>query len=375
MKTIQPASQLTNRSKLAVAPDINAQTIGELANELSGLSAFEDYQKLKSENTLIAQHRDLKLFGRFLNGIFDKADGTEMETGFRVKSGQLYHDPAGWKLVTHGLVKLFKVQLENEGHSLTSINRILSTVRKYADLATSAGYIDPVNNLMIQNVKGYLGSEARHVDSRRAVTRKSGQKEEPVQIPKHIIVELKSEETYDANAVGARNRVIMCFCLDHGLRASEIAGLKLSEIDLESGLFRVYRPKTNTFDLLRLSKDTSMALEVYLQYDLPPLPHLENGTLLRAAHGKGALREKPVSRTTVSQTVNKYGKLMAIKHNIPSLEKLSSHDGRHQWATDVLRSGAQIDQLQQAGGWKSPAMPLRYVNRRKIANDGIELDR
>jgi integrase len=352
-----------------------AHAIGVLANEISSLAIFADYQKLKSENTLVAQHRDLRLFGNFINQIYDKADGSEMQVPFRLGAGQLYRDPAGWETVTHGLVRLFKTHLENDGRALTAINRVLSTVRKYADLATSAGKIDPVDNLMIQNVKGYLGSEARNVDAKRQVTRKSGEKEQAVPIPKHIIVELKAKETFSDGVIGKRNRVILCFCLDHGLRASEIAGLRIDDIDLEEEVFRVYRQKTNTSDLLALTADTTDALLEYLKLELPLLPSPDTNLLLRAVHGKGVLREKSMSRTTISQTVNKYGKMMAIKHAIPSLEKLSSHDGRHQWATDVLRSGAGIDQLQQAGGWKSPSMPLRYVNKRKIANDGIKLDR
>ena len=29
---------------------------------------------------------------------------------------------------------------------------------------------------------------------------------------------------------------------------------------------------------------------------------------------------------------------------------------------------------QDAGGWSSPAMPLRYVEAAKIANEGVRLD-
>jgi hypothetical protein len=32
-----------------------------------------------------------------------------------------------------------------------------------------------------------------------------------------------------------------------------------------------------------------------------------------------------------------------------------------------------IDRLQDAGGWNSPAMPLRYVEVAKISNDGVNL--
>ena len=52
---------------------------------------------------------------------------------------------------------------------------------------------------------------------------------------------------------------------------------------------------------------------------------------------------------------------------------LSAHDLRHYWATQAARSGTPLDRLQDAGGWASPAMPLRYVETAKIANQGVLL--
>jgi integrase len=52
---------------------------------------------------------------------------------------------------------------------------------------------------------------------------------------------------------------------------------------------------------------------------------------------------------------------------------LSAHDLRHYWATRAARNGTPLDRLQDAGGWSSPAMPLRYVEAAKIANQGVLL--
>ena len=52
---------------------------------------------------------------------------------------------------------------------------------------------------------------------------------------------------------------------------------------------------------------------------------------------------------------------------------LSAHDLRHYWAPRAARSGTPLDRLQDAGGWASPAMPLRYVEAAKIANQGVLL--
>ncbi|MFT5193774.1 MAG: integrase [Cellvibrionaceae bacterium] len=354
--------------------------IGRLADAATSLTVFTDYQKLKSQNTLQAQHRDLRLFGNFINELYEKAERANIQIPFRLRAGQLYRDPATWKLITHGLVKLFKSYLENEGYSITSINRALSTVRKYAGLAASAEQIEPNTNALIQAVKGFLGAEERHLNAERSITRKSTKKEKAVSIPKKVIQALKAEHTFPDTEIGIRDRLIMCLLFDHGLRSSEIAGLRVENFDLSTGSFLVYRMKTNSKDRLTLTADSGDALQTFLNLSLPPLPYSDDKEnpgepLLRGGNRVGVLRAALMSRSSVSKVVTKYGKLMAIEHNLPSLNKLSAHDGRHQWATDVLQSGAQVDQLQQAGGWKSPSMPLRYVNKRVIADEGIKLDR
>jgi len=53
---------------------------------------------------------------------------------------------------------------------------------------------------------------------------------------------------------------------------------------------------------------------------------------------------------------------------------LSAHDCRHTWATLATRSGTPLDRLQDAGGWASPTMPLRYIEVAKIANQGVRLE-
>jgi integrase len=55
------------------------------------------------------------------------------------------------------------------------------------------------------------------------------------------------------------------------------------------------------------------------------------------------------------------------------LDHLSPHDCRHYWATAATRAGTPIKALQDAGGWNSPNMPLRYAESAEIANEGVKL--
>ena len=54
------------------------------------------------------------------------------------------------------------------------------------------------------------------------------------------------------------------------------------------------------------------------------------------------------------------------------LRGLSAHDCRHYLATQAAKD-TPLDRLQDAGGWSSYAMPLRYIESAKIANQGVQL--
>ncbi|HXQ38644.1 MAG TPA: tyrosine-type recombinase/integrase, partial [Anaerolineales bacterium] len=66
--------------------------------------------------------------------------------------------------------------------------------------------------------------------------------------------------------------------------------------------------------------------------------------------------------------INKRVELLGRKVGI---ENLSPHDLRHYWATNAARKGTPVKNLQQAGGWNSPAMPLHYIEAEQVANDRV----
>ena len=53
---------------------------------------------------------------------------------------------------------------------------------------------------------------------------------------------------------------------------------------------------------------------------------------------------------------------------------LNPHDLRHNWATRAGKNN-DIHILMQAGVWSSMAMPLRYMDADKIANDQLKMDK
>jgi integrase len=91
------------------------------------------------------------------------------------------------------------------------------------------------------------------------------------------------------------------------------------------------------------------------------------GPLLRGSRKGGSLADVGMSEQAITARVKSLGERLGLDH-------LSAHDLRHYWATAAARSGTPVDRLQQAGGWTSPAMALRYVEAAEIANRGVKLE-
>lgn len=307
---------------------------GQAANQVAARRAFDDYRSRKAEETIRRQDADLALFAVYLEDV-------------GIVAGDMALNPESWRGVTWGIVEGFVRWQLAAGYAIGSIGVRLATVKTYAGLASKAGAIDPGEALLIKGVQGYGHREGARLDGRREVTRLGAKKRQPVPIGADQAARLKDRPD-------SRDRLLMCLLLDHGLRCGEAAGLRANDakgaqsVDLATGELRFYRPKVDLVQVHQLTPDTLAAARAYL----PEAP--ESGSLL----GLGT--------RALSARVRALGQEIG-------LAGLSPHDCRHYWATTAARNGTPIDRLQDAGGWSSPAMPLRYIQRAKVANQGVKL--
>jgi integrase len=139
-----------------------------------------------------------------------------------------------------------------------------------------------------------------------------------------------------------------------------VAGLQVGNVDITAGELTFYRPKVDVVQTHDL-KDLQRPMAAYLERDA-----LAVGPLLRASRRGGDLTHAGMSKRAITDRVRVLGEEIGV-------EGLSAHDLRHTWATWAARSGTPIDRLQDAGGWSSPSMPLRYVEAAKVANEGVTL--
>jgi integrase len=148
--------------------------------------------------------------------------------------------------------------------------------------------------------------------------------------------------------------------LDLGLRASEVAALRVSDLS-EPGFVTVYRQKTDSTDLMALTADLHVALEDYKEYIR------EKGRLLRGSRKNEKLTNQKMSVRAIG------GRVKILGRDILGIWELSPHDLRHTWATRAAKGSSPFI-LRDAGGWTNMQTPGRYVERSKVVNEGIQLD-
>jgi len=147
---------------------------GQAANRAAARHVFAEYREPRPKNTLRAQDRSLALFAEYL------ADVAGLDVG------DLAGDPQAWAGVTWGLVSGFRKWLRETGHAVGSINVRLSHVRKYTELATTAGAIPAEEYVKIRAVGGYKKGDWANIDEKREArglaTRKGDKKAQPVHV-------------------------------------------------------------------------------------------------------------------------------------------------------------------------------------------------
>jgi site-specific recombinase XerD len=331
------------------------QVAGQAANHVAANHVFDEFRSRKSENTLRAHDNDLRMFETFLSDM-------------GIPTGSLNTTPKNWTGVTWGIIEAFRNWMLSEGYSISSINRALSTVKRYATLALKSGAIDKHEHALIRTVTGYARNEFDNVDGKRETTRRANgtqKKAKHVTIPVAVAKQLKTDNPDTPQ--GYRDSVLMCLLIDHGLRCSEVAGLTVGGVNLTEGTITFNRPKVKKVQTHDMSTDLLKAIKAYAQY----MPLSNDAPLLRTSKKSktGELTNKAMATRTITKRVNTLAAQRGVKG-------VSAHDCRHYWATQnaVLVNDGKLSllRLQEAGGWNSFVMPRRYIEAAEIANKGMD---
>lgn len=334
---------------LDVYPSIDE--VAHLANQHSAKNAFNKYQSKKAPNTKRRQLADLALFSRYLEIVHIQRTAQD-----------LMDKQDAWKGVTHGLIDGFIQYQRLEGYAIGSINVRLSTVKKYCALAALSGIIPESEIGLIKLLDGYKYSEGLNTDQERTqmfipTRREKAKKAKPIPITRNQAIQLKQQP---GTPQGRRDAFLMCLLLDHGFRCGEIAELERVNLDMENKLIKFYRRKVHKEQTHRLTTDSYLAAQRYLEVCTP------GPQLLMGSRRGGTLQGGMSDRAITSR--------VCVLCERIGIQGASAHDGRHAFVTFAIANGTNLKVLQDAGGWNSIAMPARYAESQSIANEGVKLD-
>lgn len=153
---------------------------------------------------------------------------------------------------------------------------------------------------------------------------------------------------------GIRDYAILLLTTRLGLRASDVANLKLNDIDWENSRITLCQHKTNQNVTLPLLNEVGNAIIAYLKHARPVDTKKTGKVFLRAA----APYDKDVDSTVVSNVIRKLIQGSGVKIGN---RRYGPHSMRHSLATTLLEQGAILPTISSVLGHKSTETTKQYV--------------
>ena len=271
---------------------------------------FSRIERGLSNNSISAYSRDLQRFSEFLSSrSLDVID---------------FHQDS---------LNVFINELSKEGLAISSINRLISTLRSFY------GYLEREHQ---------LNNPMKDIESRKI----------PLRLPKALtiaqITSLIEASSSEDDIISLRNKAILELLYSTGGRVSEIVGLDLSDI-FESNDVRVIklRGKGGKERVVPMGSFSVKALNDYVVRVRPALQ-------LKNSKGKSEAlflnqRGTRISRQSAWQIVVDCAKKAGLT------EGISPHVFRHSFATHLLDGGADIRVVQELLGHSSVTTTQIYT--------------
>ena len=280
----------------------------------STVSSFLNHLTIErglSNNTLAAYKRDLRKFGEFLNG-------TDLE-----------------KITPEEILK-FQSWLKGSGLSVTSINRIDSTIRSFFKHALSEyGLPNPTLEMLPSSAKRRL----------------------PKALPYESIVSMINAAYRESEPVTVRDQTMMELLYSSGARVSELIGINVGDLNIvqsDDGPITTLklRGKGSKERIVPLGSFATKAINDYVVRVRPGLAAKTSKTnaalFLNSRGGR-------ITRQSAWNMVLRAAKDAGIT------EHVSPHVFRHSYATHLLDGGADIRVVQELLGHASVTTTQIYT--------------
>lgn len=254
-------------------------------------------------------------------------------------------------------------------------NKSKKTVRFYSDYIKGFAeqYAEKfVHEITTDDIRTYLQSKQSHIYAVNAAynslrvffswcIKNQHTFENPVvniqkpRLPKKVIPVLSPDDikklmsACDKKFLGRRNMAIVLTLLDSGMRLTELVNLKMSDVDIQNGLFRILG-KGNKERIVRVGQITKKVLWDYIK-----LRDSNNEYLWLSEE------RTPLKQTGVQLAIKKLARASGVG------ARVNPHSFRHTFATNFLRNGGNVFDLQSLLGHSSLEMVKRYS--RSLSNE------
>ncbi len=152
-----------------------------------------------------------------------------------------------------------------------------------------------------------------------------------------------------ATPLGVRDRAILETLYSSGIRASELTGLKIGDLDLGHGVMRVFG-KRKKERIAQLGSHAVKALDAYFSVR----PQLGSpGHAIAFVNARGG----PLTSRSVQRIVERY-----VRQVLPGRHEVSPHTLRHTFATHMLDAGADLRVVQELLGHESLSSTQIYTH-------------
>ena len=260
-----------------------------------------------AQNTILAYGRDLKAFAAYCK----------------------YHKIKDLQNIKPAVVKQYQRKLTAESRDEASIKRALVAIKMFLRFAKLTGLIPDDFSPIIESPKIW--------------------QKLPVICSKKQVLDLLNAPSPD-EPFYYRDKAMLELLYATGVRASELANLKISDINTDIGYLRCFG-KGNKERIIPVGKIAIAATLEYLSNLRPELAGPISGDILLLSR-----TGRPMSRIEIWRLVKKY----AIKAGMP--RNLTVHTLRHCFATHLLSAGADLRSVQEMLGHVDIATTQIYTH-------------
>lgn len=284
----------------------HSQAPGKFAHEIEGFLAFIGLERGLAANTIAAYRRDL-----------------DQAAGFFARQGA-----DSWQTVSGAQATAWVHALSAEQYSVASLARKLSALRMLA--------------------RHLVREKVREDDLTALLVGPKAGRKMPHTLSESEMARLMAAPVA-SDPLALRDRALLELFYSSGLRASELAGLTLQQIDLEQGFLRVFG-KGSKERVVPVGSKARDALTLYLSSGRPHLvrPHTRSEFFLNH-------RGRRISRVALWMIVKKQARRAGLTKNV------KPHALRHSFATHLLTGGADLRAIQEMLGHASISTTQIYT--------------